>query len=94
MIWADSVEISDGSVLHGKLIGIIDGNLTIQTSFAGKIKVPVTEIESINSDKELSLRLEDNRTFDGIIEKNEEKIKKNLLENLDKVKNGSIKKFK
>lgn len=72
VIWADSVEISDGSVLHGKLLGIIDGNLTIQTSFAGKIKVPVTEIESINSDKELSLRLEDNRTFDGIIEKNEE----------------------
>ena len=68
LIWADSVEISDGSVLQGKILGMVDGNLTIQTSFAGKIKVPYNKISSINSDSEISIRLDDNRTFDGLID--------------------------
>ena len=72
LIWADSVEVLDGSVIQGKIIGMADGNLTIQTSFAGKIKVPYTKISSINSDKEISLRLTDNRTFDGIIDRAED----------------------
>jgi putative salt-induced outer membrane protein YdiY len=70
--WADSVEVLDGSIIQGKIIGMVDGNLTIQTSFAGKIKVPYTKISSINSDKEISLRLTDNRTFDGIIDQTED----------------------
>ncbi len=70
--WADSVKILDGSVIKGKIIGMVDGNLTIQTSFTGKIKVPYTKIASIKSEKEISLRLLDNRTFDGIIEQSDD----------------------
>ena len=70
--WADSVKILDGSVIKGKIIGMVDGNLTIQTSFTGKIKVPYTKIASIKSKKEISLRLLDNRTFDGIIEQSDD----------------------
>ena len=73
-IRADSVETSDGSLLRGKILGMVDGNLTIETSFSGKIKIPYTKIATINSDNEISLRLDDNRTFDGLIEKAEDKL--------------------
>ena len=53
---------------------MVDGNLTIETSFSGKIKIPYTKIATINSDNEISLRLDDNRTFDGLIEKAEDKL--------------------
>ena len=43
---ADSVETSDGSIIRGELMGMLDGNLTIQTAFAGKIKIPYTRIAS------------------------------------------------
>ena len=33
-----------------------------------KIKVPYNKISSINSDSEISIRLDDNRTFDGLID--------------------------
>ena len=41
---ADTVEVTDGSVLQGKILGMTDGNLTIQTSFAGKIKIHHTQM--------------------------------------------------
>tara|TARA_B100002019_G_scaffold214033_1_gene186626 strand:- start:1513 stop:2619 length:1107 start_codon:yes stop_codon:yes gene_type:complete len=66
---ADSVETSDGSIIQGEIMGMLDGNLTIQTAFAGKIKIPYTRIASIKSEREISIRLDDNRTFDGSIEK-------------------------
>ena len=71
LVWAD-FKISDGSVLNGKILGLVDGNLTIETAFAGKIVIPFLEISSITSDNEISLRLDDNRTFDGLIDKAEE----------------------
>lgn len=71
---ADKVVITDGSILNGSIIGMFDGNLTISTSFAGKIVIPYTSISSISSDREISLRLEDNRTFDGFIEGAEENL--------------------
>ena len=66
---ADSLETSDGSIIRGEIMGMLDGNLTIQTAFAGKIKIPYTRIASIKSEREISIRLDDNRTFDGSIEK-------------------------
>ncbi|MDA7756634.1 DUF481 domain-containing protein [Opitutales bacterium] len=72
VMFADEVKVADGSILNGLILGMNDGNLTIQTSFAGKIKVPYNQITSINSDREISLRLDDNRTFDGIIDDNDD----------------------
>ena len=73
---ADRVSVSDGSILNGSILGISDGNLTIQTEFAGKIKIPYHKISSIKSDNEISLRLDDNRTFDGIIENSDDNLLK------------------
>ena len=73
---ADKVTVNDGSVLLGSILGISDGNLTIQTEFAGKIKIPYHKVSEIKSDDEISLRLEDNRTFDGMIEDSEDNLLK------------------
>ena len=64
---ADDLETKDGSILKGQLLGMHEGNLTIQTSFAGKIKIPYHQIVKINGEEELSVRLDDNRTFSGSI---------------------------
>ncbi len=35
-VLADKVVIKDGSILIGTVLGSLDGNLTIETEFAGK----------------------------------------------------------
>jgi len=62
---ADQVVIKDGSVLIGTVTGIVDGNLTIETDFAGNLRIPVSQVSSINSESVISLRLDDNRTFNN-----------------------------
>ena len=42
-----------------------DGNLSLKTDFSGKIKIPETQIESISTENEVAFRMEDNRTFKG-----------------------------
>ncbi|MDB0030515.1 DUF481 domain-containing protein [Opitutales bacterium] len=64
---ADEIITKNGSRLLGELILLEDGNLTLQTDFAGKIRIPTNEIKSISTDNEISVRLEDNRTFESKI---------------------------
>ena len=45
-----------------------DGNLTIKTSFAGKIKIPYDQINSFTSDAPLTFRMDDNRTLNGTVQ--------------------------
>ena len=67
LLFADKVVVKEGSVIMGKVMGFVDGNLTIETDFAGKLKIPASQISSISSDVALSLRLDDNRTFNQIV---------------------------
>ena len=72
---ADKVIIKDGSVLIGTVTKIVDGNLTLVTDFAGNLRIPVSQISSINSESAISLRLDDNRTFNNkIIPADDERI--------------------
>ena len=64
---ADEIITKNGSRLLGELVLLEDGNLTLQTDFAGKIRIPINEIKSISTDNEISVRLEDNRTFESKI---------------------------
>ena len=64
---ADEIITKNGSRLLGELVLLEDGNLTLQTDFAGKIRIPTNEIKSISTDYEVSVRLEDNRTFESKI---------------------------
>ena len=43
-IWVDSVETSDGSLLRGKILGMVDGNLTIKPPLAEKLKFPTPRL--------------------------------------------------
>ena len=63
----DEIITKNGSRLLGELLLLEDGNLTLQTDFAGKIRIPTNEIKSISTDNEISVRLEDNRTFESKI---------------------------
>lgn len=67
VLFADKVVVKEGSVIMGKVLGFVDGNLTIETDFAGKLKIPASQISSISSDAAISLRLDDNRTFNQIV---------------------------
>jgi putative salt-induced outer membrane protein YdiY len=64
---ADKVVVKDGSVIIGSVLDVVDGNLTIETDFAGKLRIPVSEISSISSDAAMSLRMDDNRTFNDAV---------------------------
>jgi putative salt-induced outer membrane protein YdiY len=64
---ADQVITTDGSVLIGQILGMQDGNLTIKTEFAGKLRIAHPQIAKISSEDSFSIRLEDNRTYNGII---------------------------
>lgn len=63
----DEIITKDGSRIVGALVLFEDGNLTFKTSFAGKIKISTTEISSFSTENEISIRLEDNRTFESKI---------------------------
>jgi len=66
-VLADKVVVKNGSILMGSVVDFIDGNLTLETDFAGKIKIPLSQIASISSSAAISLRLDDNRTFNEIL---------------------------
>ena len=64
---ADKVVLKNGSVLIGSVVNSVDGNLTIETDFAGKLKIPLSRISSMSSEVAISLRLDDNRTFNQVV---------------------------
>ena len=66
-LFGDLIVTKDGSRIKGELILFEDGNLTFQTKFAGKICVSTNEIDSLQTDSAISVRLADNRTFQSKI---------------------------
>ena len=63
--FADQIVTADGSEINGELILFEDGNLTFQTKFAGKIRISIDQINSLSTDNAISIRLDDNRTFES-----------------------------
>ena len=66
-LFADRIITNDGSELNGKLLLFEDGNLTFMTDFAGKIRISTNNIKSFSTDGEISIRLDDNRTYQSKI---------------------------
>ena len=62
---ADRLETKDGSILFGTVIEAMDGNLSFQTSSLSKIEIPLSEIVSLSTSSNISIRDEDNRTYFG-----------------------------
>ena len=52
---ADEVILKNGDPVHGKILGMEDERLEIDTDFAGKIKIDWEDIQSLTSDRRLFL---------------------------------------
>ena len=62
---ADKVETKDGSIIYGKIIGAVDGNLSFETTYSTVIEIPLTELISLSSSHSLSIRDDANNTLYG-----------------------------
>jgi hypothetical protein len=55
--WADRVELTDGSVIHGKLVSAEEGKFKIETDFAGTIEITQGKIKAFTTDKAVNVQL-------------------------------------
>ena len=62
---ADRVETKDGSIFYGKILEVVDGNLTFETTYTNAINIPLTAILSMSSSSSITVRDEDNQTLSG-----------------------------
>lgn len=62
---ADTIVTTDGSTITGKILGIDGGKITVKTDFAGKITIDQKLVESINTDEDVALSLEDGTVVQG-----------------------------
>lgn len=62
---ADTIVTTGGSTINGKILGIDGGKITVKTDFAGKITIDQKLVESINTDEDVSLSLEDGTVVQG-----------------------------
>ncbi|MBA3849495.1 MAG: hypothetical protein C0502_05795 [Opitutus sp.] len=54
---ADRIELTDGSVVHGKLLGADRGRFKVETTFAGVITVAQDKIRSFSTDEAVNVGL-------------------------------------
>ncbi|MDQ8187643.1 DUF481 domain-containing protein [Pelagicoccus sp. SDUM812002] len=62
---ADTIVTTGGSTINGKILGIDGGKISVKTDFAGKIIIDQKRVESITTDDEVSLSLEDGTVVQG-----------------------------
>jgi len=64
---ADVIDTTNGARLVGKITKIDGGAVTINTSYAGDIKVKQDEIAAMSTDEAVAVRLESGTRIDGVI---------------------------
>ena len=64
-LFADRIETKDGSIIYGKVIGALDGNLSFETSYSCIVQIPLKEVVSLSSSANISVRDEENNTIFG-----------------------------
>ncbi len=62
---ADEISLQNGDRITGKVLNMTDEKLVIETSYAGKLKISWSEIESLVSDHEMSVLLSDGTLLTG-----------------------------
>ena len=72
---ADRIELTDGSVVMGKLVSADAGKFKIETSFAGTIDVAQDKIKSFTTDEAVVVGLKGGSTMQGKVEQGEAGIK-------------------
>ncbi|MDX9753834.1 MAG: DUF481 domain-containing protein [bacterium] len=64
---ADTVRLKDGSILFGQITKMVDGKISITTSFAGELAIPATEVTGIESMESKPVHLKDGTVIQGTI---------------------------
>ena len=57
---ADEVRLTNGDRITGKLVELVDGKLSIETDYAGTVKIDWNEVESFSTDGPVYLKIDDN----------------------------------
>jgi len=65
VVFADRIELVDGSVVNGKLTAIEGGKLRVETLFAGVIPIAQAQVKAVVTDQPLNLALADGTTLTG-----------------------------
>jgi putative salt-induced outer membrane protein YdiY len=69
---ADTIKLSDGSVVVGKVAKMEGGTLTIETSFAGTIEISMDKVVMIQTDVKMPIHLEDGSVIQGTLKASDE----------------------
>jgi hypothetical protein len=64
-LFADTVEIKNGTRIVGKITKIDAGSVVVDTDFAGKITIKQSEVVSMATDAPIAVRLASGTRFDG-----------------------------
>jgi putative salt-induced outer membrane protein YdiY len=64
-LFADRVSTRDGSILHGIVLGVSDGNLSLESPYGATLHIPLSEITGLVSNLELTVRDDGNTTIRG-----------------------------
>jgi putative salt-induced outer membrane protein YdiY len=65
LAWADVVVISNGDRLTGTVVEVYDGKLTLDTDYAGTIKISWGKVEAVETEHLVRLRFHDDRVVEG-----------------------------
>ena len=66
---ADTVNLKDGSVIHGKNLHIAGGVITITTSYAGDLSIKQDQVTSFETDEPVFVKIKDNSAVLGKVER-------------------------
>jgi hypothetical protein len=62
---ADTVTLKNGSVIHGKILKIADGVITVATDFAGNLAIKQDKVASFETDDQVFVKTRENSTVLG-----------------------------
>jgi putative salt-induced outer membrane protein YdiY len=62
---ADTVVTADGSQLMGEIVSVSGGKLTLETKFAGKLEIDLSQVSSFSSEDAETVRLNDGNVLVG-----------------------------
>jgi putative salt-induced outer membrane protein YdiY len=62
---ADVVVMKNGDRISGKVKGMADGKLTVETAYAGKLTIAWDQVAGLETDKPIKVKLEDGRKAEG-----------------------------
>lgn len=68
---ADRIELTDGSVINGKILSAEEGKFKVETTFAGKIEIAQDKIKTFTTDEAVNIQLAAGSTVLGKVQSTE-----------------------